>query len=129
MLERMRGYRDRPTVRQHNRTVRDTGKAGKEPESDVCKHPRDLRFRGICVDCEAVVPMPTRPRTATDEVVARYNAIISKRTRNPRKPHQFELNCDAVEGSPMATRCWCGKPETARIHTDGPADLAAHFKF
>lgn len=97
-----------------------------------CLHPSDLRYRGICVGCEAIVgdaPLSSRKRKVKPETVEKYNAIISKMKVNPRKPHEFQLNTDAVEKTPAAKRCVCGKPAEARIHTDGPEDLAAHFRF
>lgn len=122
----------RPSVAEHNASVRDTGKAGKEPDSDICLHPSDLRYRGICVGCEAIAgdaPLASRKRKVKPETVEKYNAIISKMKVNPRKPHAFQLNTNAVEKTPAAKRCVCGKPAEARIHTDGPEDLAAHFQF
>jgi hypothetical protein len=68
--------------------VRDTGKGtGKEPLSDVCPHPADLCYGGICVGCEQIVDMPeTRVRKVPTETVARYAAIISKaKERKPKR--------------------------------------------
>jgi hypothetical protein len=64
-------------VREHNRRVRDTGKVGKEPDDSICKHKN--RHRGLCVDCESVVPMPARRKTTPPETVAKYQAIMDRK--------------------------------------------------
>jgi hypothetical protein len=113
----------------HNERVKREGKVdGPGPDSDICPHPHDMCYRGICTQCEEIVgerPLPARPRKVPTTTIKRYTEIIAKAMVNPRKPHEFIQRRDQND-----RRCaLCGKGKSVRLHSDGPADLAARFRF
>lgn len=84
-----------------------------DPGDPDCEHPRTKQ--NTCTECGATNVLARKyPQRVEREVVSEIKTT----------PHLF---------NPHDTRpsiCLnCGKPEEARIHTDGPTDLSANFGF
>lgn len=89
-------------------------------------HPATKAARAACRRAGTAQPTDLTDRIMTEaKAKAKRKPRVERATYgDPALPHEF----DSEIGKPE--RCYvCRKNKFARVHTEGPADLAAHFRF